>query len=480
MKTEQILPTDSKETRAAKIAARREEIARLAEEFIGKIIANDPGLTIIEINLSQIDPVILTRIIVALRQNTIVNELRIKSDSPIKTETLSALMPLKITLNPAIKSISFILPNINNLGIIKIVNTLASTIRNLSTLKLDHTPLGDTGAFKLARILPLAQSLRKLSIGNCQIGDTGITALAGKLPGLPSLKVLILKKNPITSTGFIAITINLANSSLQKIDLSLMDQRTGIYGVIDALRENQYLQRINLEETPLQLTDAEAIGNTLRVTHFLRTLMLAQSFVTAPASAVHAVILGLKFNHSLYYLDLSENPLDINAVSILVDALKANHTLKKLRLHDNELNDESAIAIAHALTGEDGNHSLQVLDLENNQIGDVGARALAEMLKLNTALIDLDLENNPLNITGIQDLLNALTMNFILRELGINIDNDDDGEVTKNLEKCLHRNQILATEATVRKSWFFGTMSGGDLSLRKVGSGVLNTIHAML
>ena len=86
---------------------------------------------------------------------------------------------------------------------------------------------------------------------------------------------------------------------------------------------------------------------------------------------------GLKTNHSLIKLDLSNNALKACMVKYLLDPLVDNATLVDLKLAGNYLDDEFAVDLAHLL---EVNEVLHTVDISKNPIGPDGAKYLLQSL----------------------------------------------------------------------------------------------------
>ena len=109
-------------------------------------------------------------------------------------------------------------------------------------------------------------------------------------------------------------------------------------------------------------------------------------------------------------VNLSFNGLGDDECEALEHVLKQSKTIKRLILDNNHIHKEGAIALARALTPENGKDdpALEVLGLRNNSIGAQGAAAIAQVLTCNKTLKKVDLYWNDIGNEG----LVAICMNL--------------------------------------------------------------------
>src|SRR3990167_219580 len=125
----------------------------------------------------------------------------------------------------------------------------------------------------------------------------------------------------------------------------------------------------------------------------------------------------LKYNTSLFTLDLRCSEIDNAGAEAFAEAFKANTSITTLNLSNNKISDAGVIALAKALKI---NKSLTTLYLPWGATGDAGAKVLAEVLKTNTSLTTLDLSlESKISDTGAKALAEALKTNTSLRTLNL-------------------------------------------------------------
>jgi len=79
---------------------------------------------------------------------------------------------------------------------------------------------------------------------------------------------------------------------------------------------------------------------------------------------------GIKFNSTIFKIDLSNNGLKACTFKFFLDSLVDNSTLNDLRLCGNLLDNEFAVDLAHLL---ESNSTLKIVDISKNPIGKEGA-----------------------------------------------------------------------------------------------------------
>ena len=138
-------------------------------------------------------------------------------------------------------------------------------------------------------------------------------------------------------------------------------------------------------------------------------------------------------------LDLGNNYITSQGISIISKTLCDNHTLSRLYLSGNQINDEGV----HYLTLTMNQSSLIVLGLSKNNITDTGAKYLADMLRENRSLIVLGLEDNEISDQGVELLANALDYNNRLQRLLLARNKLINGSSISTLIDLFRRNRSL-------------------------------------
>ena len=109
---------------------------------------------------------------------------------------------------------------------------------------------------------------------------------------------------------------------------------------------------------------------------------------------------GLRSNSTLRHLNLSQNNIDDEGMSVLAKLVGYNRVLTTLDVSKNSaIGDESVLDLCEVLTPDRKdpdkllNKTLQVLDLSATSISDYAARQIAGVIKHNTVLQELRLRS---------------------------------------------------------------------------------------
>jgi len=159
-------------------------------------------------------------------------------------------------------------------------------------------------------------------------------------------------------------------------------------------------------------------------------------------------------------LDLSNNQITSQGVSILASALHKNTTLKALSLLSNHVCDKGIHSLAEALSVH--NSTLTMLGLGSNEITDEGVKYVAQILRTNHTLIALTLQNNRIGSQGVELLMETLTrFNRKLEILNISSNTLINDSCVDSVINMLTRNQTL-------KEFYMIKCSLSSISIRKI------------
>uniref|UniRef100_A0A9L0REV2 Leucine rich repeat containing 74A n=1 Tax=Equus caballus TaxID=9796 RepID=A0A9L0REV2_HORSE len=187
----------------------------------------------------------------------------------------------------------------------------------------------------------------------------------------------------------IALVSNTAVMTLELEDNCIMAE--GIVSLTQMLRENYYLQELNLSDNDLGLEGARIISEFLqRNTSSLSNLQLSA------------------LNVGLQSLDLSWNHFYTRGAVALCNGLRTNVTLKKLDVSMNGFGNEGATALGDVLRL---NNSLAYLDVSGNDISNEGVSKISRGLELNDSLKVLKLFLNPMSMDGAVLLILSIKRN---------------------------------------------------------------------
>lgn len=180
----------------------------------------------------------------------------------------------------------------------------------------------------------------------------------------------------------------------------------------EILRDNTWLQELNLSLNNIGSRGANALAKVLETNTGLLSLNLAFTFIGD--EEVIALAKALK-NTNLQKLDLSNNRISDNGLKALLEALKSSRTLKELSLNSIAMSIEGMRTLAQ----EVANSTLLKLYIGGNHIGDDGAQLFAEALKSNRYLTEMQLWRNDIMSSGAKAIAKALKSNSVLQSLDL-------------------------------------------------------------
>lgn len=156
-------------------------------------------------------------------------------------------------------------------------------------------------------------------------------------------------------------------------------------------------------------------------------------------------------NKSLTSIDLSNNNIKDDVITILVSSLHCNVNLRTLDSSFNKISDMGAKAISMLL---ENNKILNDLLLNYNQITDIGAFHLKEVITKNNSLGHLSLCDNKLTKDGITAMIYGLKENFHMYFLHLDtkLEFDEKETLYKIKKQYLSRNrEIINYKESVEK-----------------------------
>uniref|UniRef100_A0A8C8VDZ1 Leucine rich repeat containing 74A n=1 Tax=Pelusios castaneus TaxID=367368 RepID=A0A8C8VDZ1_9SAUR len=236
-------------------------------------------------------------------------------------------------------------------------------------------------ACKLVGVVPVSYFLRNMeepymNLNHHGLGPKGAKAIAIALVSNTTITHLELEDNWILAEGVTCL--------------------------VQMLRENCYIQELNISNNHLDTEAAEAISRI-----FLDNISSLRS-VQLSGRSMHS----RKGNYRVKELDLSHNEFSEKGGEHLGQMLG----ILSLRYlwGWNHLRMKGAVALGAGLRV---NGTLKILDLSWNGFGNDGALALGEALKLNNILVQLDISNNHINNDGAGKLSRGLEVNGNLKIL---------------------------------------------------------------
>nr|XP_016847043.1 PREDICTED: leucine-rich repeat-containing protein 74A [Anolis carolinensis] len=266
-------------------------------------------------------------------------------------------------------------------------------------------------ACKLVGVVPVSYFIRNMeepvmNLNHHGIGPKGTKALAIALVSNTTITHLELEDNWILGEGTTYL--------------------------VQMLRENCYIQEMNISNNHLNTDGAEAICRMFyHNTSNIRAIQLAGNNFREESAQYFSE--SLMVNYRVIELDLSHNEFFEKAGEQLGQMLANNEALEVLNLSWNHLRMKGAVALSAGLRVRiclmyfrlkcfaegRANGTLRVLNVAWNGFGNEGAFALGEALKVNTSLNELDITSNHINNEGAIKLSKGLELNGSLRILKI-------------------------------------------------------------
>eukprot|EP00960_Hanusia_phi_P065375 766074-Hanusia_phi.AAC.2 len=210
-----------------------------------------------------------------------------------------------------------------------------------TALRMNSNTLCESGAARLANLLPRCVLVKQLDVGDNFFGPAGAALLSKSLPSCPNLTQLMMRQDEIGPQGmqYVAEVLPLC-ASLEHLDLN-----------------------------------SNCMGD--------------------PGVALLAKSLDRCF--ALRHLDLSNNSIENLGAAWLSSALSRNSSLSVLMLRGNGLGREGATSLSQALVQC---KSLRHVDLGFNDVGDEGLHAVCSAAVMGSSLRELNLESNNLTQAG--------------------------------------------------------------------------------
>ena len=179
-----------------------------------------------------------------------------------------------------------------------------------------------------------------------------------------------------------------------------------------------------------------------KITKYQRSARVNLTFEDLSDEDMPQIVNELVISKACTALDLSNNQITSQGVSILAAALRTNTTLQVLSLLSNHVSDQGIISLAESLSLH--NSTLTTLGLGSNDITDKGVQYLAQILRTNTTLTVLTLQNNQVGSRGVDLLMDTLArFNKRLTTLNISSNTLINDSCVDSVIRMLTLNQTL-------------------------------------
>eukprot|EP01064_Diplonema_japonicum_P027830 TRINITY_DN4130_c5_g1_i1.p1 TRINITY_DN4130_c5_g1~~TRINITY_DN4130_c5_g1_i1.p1 ORF type:complete len:650 (+),score=52.52 TRINITY_DN4130_c5_g1_i1:63-1952(+) len=213
--------------------------------------------------------------------------------------------------------------------------SLERNLCNLSEVHLRGNAFGDSGAEYLSDKLCWAGTLTSLELKDCKLTSIGIACLIRNVS--PSLTALNLNGNTICDEGVTAIAAQLNNLNLKTLGLQCVGvtEKGGIC-LSNALRKDTTIHGLDISGNDLGDGFARHIAETLDVNTSLGSLDIHECGITQRGSICIAASLRDR-NRSVTHVDFSKNVSSSQGAAVWAEVILRNKNLVRLSLTNNKL-----------------------------------------------------------------------------------------------------------------------------------------------
>jgi len=176
----------------------------------------------------------------------------------------------------------------------------------------------------------------------------------------------------------------------------------GLESIVKSLYTNKNLIKLAIIENKIGDQGVEIVAKYLKQSK-MTDLILRDCDVKA--SGFKELGKAIKETTSLLKLDVSENPMDIDAIKGLSEGLNGNTHLTHLELSFNGIDGAESKILTSALIN---NKAIKKVEISENSIGNDGAKEFALLFEKDTPLERVDLSNNKIGVEGSKVILEAL------------------------------------------------------------------------
>ena len=301
-------------------------------------------------------------------------------------------------------------------------NEIISTVlmnSSVTKISLDETQLDETGVEYLCETIKTHPSVRDLQLARIVLDSNSITLIstalktASVLESLSFTQVNFEHGDSDFETLVSAIEIN---SSLKRLTfdyaLHSCNPSMSIERLNRCLGNNSKISFLSLRSNELKSRDLNVLLEGLDRDRAFLGLDLGENDLGKDGlSLAQAKLVN---NFVLTCLDLSDNRLDCYDAEVIASILESNQVLRSLDISDNKIKAPGGTKIGLALAK---NTSLTCLDLSNNKIGDQGVGSIGGALKFNRSLTTLGLRKTHAGDVGARRLIAGLLQNDTLTNL---------------------------------------------------------------
>ncbi|KAK3289635.1 hypothetical protein CYMTET_2952 [Cymbomonas tetramitiformis] len=164
----------------------------------------------------------------------------------------------------------------------------------------------------------------------------------------------------------------------------------GVTAIAKALEKNEVLEFLNISRCDWGEQSAVALGRMLEENDDLRHLSCEWNLVSADRGA-QAIAHGMRFNHRLEMVDLSECGLHAAGCAYIASAIIDNESIRELDLSNNMMTASTCMVLRASLRE---NKHLERLYLRGNPLGHEGAEHIMRALQENDTLNFVDMSRS--------------------------------------------------------------------------------------
>ncbi len=325
----------------------------------------------------------------------------------------------------------------------------AGGLGKLRSLVLDNNRLDGRETQNFSKLQCL-RNLETLSLAGTVLGDGGLRALASI--SMPELTWLSLSQNWLTDQAVADWCRALQGRSLGYLDLSGNALRGGVGKALGSCAHLGSLYHLNLsgnDLTPQDLADLAGSSHLSR----LRALNVASNYFGSEGACAFAEALSAVENVSYVWLDLCGNQIDDEGTVALAHTkvLARATDLQGLFLDGNLIASQGAQALADAFAqSPDNKRGLRTLKLAGNCLGKEGIDAIAKAVW--PCLETLSLGGNAATFADLGPLLEPEHFPA-LRTLDVSYNTFDISQC-RTLVKKARKSQVLLVAGLLRHELF--------------------------
>ncbi|XP_040189755.1 NACHT, LRR and PYD domains-containing protein 3-like isoform X2 [Rana temporaria] len=286
----------------------------------------------------------------------------------------------------------------------------------------------------LRKFIPTLHKIKRLRLERNHLTGSSCSHLASGIRNNQTLRTLDLSENNLEGPHFMDLMEALTKSRIEKLHLDVNHLTdSSCPHLAFGIRNNQTLRILELSENNLEGPHFRDLMEALKTSR-IEILFLVGNHLS-DSSCPHLAS-GIKNNQTLWTLNLSKNHLEGPHFRDLMEALTTSQ-IEELQLSNNGLTDSSC---PHLASGIKNNHTLRRLDLSENILEGPHIRDLMEAL--TTSCIErLDLKNNDLTDNSCPHLASGITNNQTLRILILS-ENNLEGPHFRDLMEALTTSRI--------------------------------------